>query len=157
LLRSKIRIKKNNKNFYFFFLRALTWLGEHGDPHRLDLNQASQEAQQCSDLLYQSTYHEIRARKKDEEEQVVRKKHDEERRKLREKQFQEAVRIYSLKNFLLEKSTIRFRLYNEDIFSFVEKNFLCLMLYTGDISIEGATFAARMVEGGALYQYLNGP
>jgi len=137
--------------------KSFSWLGEHGDPHRLDLNQSLQEAQQCSDLLSQSTYHEIRARKKDEEEQLVRKKQDEERRKLREKQFQEAVRIYSLKNFLLEKSTIRFRLYNGDIFSFVEKNFLCLMLYTGDISIEGATFAARMVEGGALYQYLNGP
>ncbi|CAF2780986.1 unnamed protein product [Rotaria sp. Silwood2] len=70
--------------------KSFTWLGEHGDPHRLDLNQALQEARQCSDLLSQSTYHEIRARKKDEEEQLVRKKQDEERRKLREKQFQEA-------------------------------------------------------------------
>ncbi|CAF4099152.1 unnamed protein product [Rotaria magnacalcarata] len=70
--------------------KTFSWLGEHGDPHRLDLNQASQEARQCSDLLSQSGYHEIRARKKDEEEQLVRKKQDEERRKLREKQFQDA-------------------------------------------------------------------
>ncbi|CAF1180570.1 unnamed protein product [Rotaria sordida] len=69
--------------------KSFTWLGEHGDPHRLDLNQSLQEARQCSDLLSQSTYHEIRARKKDEEEQLVRKKQDEERRKLREKQLQE--------------------------------------------------------------------
>ncbi|CAF0876803.1 unnamed protein product [Adineta ricciae] len=69
--------------------KSFTWLGKHGDPHRLDLNQATQEAQQCSDLLSQSTYHEIRARKKDEEEQLVRRKQDEERRKLREKQLQE--------------------------------------------------------------------
>lgn len=75
--------------------KSFSWLGEHGDPHRLDLNQSLQEAQQCSDLLSQSTYHEIRARKKDEEEQLIRKKQDEERRKLREKQVQEAVRIYS--------------------------------------------------------------
>ncbi|UJR10596.1 hypothetical protein I4U23_014793 [Adineta vaga] len=69
--------------------KTFSWLGEHGDPHRLDLSQAQQEAQQCSDLLSQSTYHEIRARKKDEEEQVARRKQDEERRKLREKQVQE--------------------------------------------------------------------
>ena len=75
------------------FYRSFTWLGKHGDPHRLDLNQATQEAQQCSDLLSQSTYHEIRARKKDEEEQLVRRKQDEERRKLREKQLQEEVDI----------------------------------------------------------------
>ena len=74
-----------------FFKRTFTWLSEHGDPHRLDLNQTLQEARQCSDLLSQSTYHEIRARKKDEEEQLARKKQDEERRKLREKQQQEAV------------------------------------------------------------------
>ncbi|CAF1219340.1 unnamed protein product [Rotaria sordida] len=70
--------------------KTFTWLGEHGDPHRIVLNQTLQEAQQCSDLLSQSTYHEIRARKKDEEEQIVRRKQDEERRKLREKQLQEA-------------------------------------------------------------------
>lgn len=54
------------------------------------MNQALQEAQQCSDLLSQSSYHQQRARKKDEEEQSIRRKQDEERQKLREKQTLEA-------------------------------------------------------------------
>lgn len=70
----------------------------------MDLNQATQEAQQCSDLLSQSTYHEIRARKKDEEEQLVRQKQDEERRKLREKQFQEEVNISEALTVLIFKN-----------------------------------------------------
>ena len=75
--------------------KSFSWLGDNGDPHRMDLSQAMQEAQQCSDLLSQSKYHESRARKKDEEDQVVRRKQDEERRKLREKQTQEAVSSFS--------------------------------------------------------------
>jgi hypothetical protein len=71
--------------------RTFTWLGKYGDPHRLDLSQAQQEAQQCSDLLSQSNYHQQRAKKKDEEEQTTRRKQDDERRKLREKQMQEEV------------------------------------------------------------------
>ncbi|CAF0874480.1 unnamed protein product [Didymodactylos carnosus] len=66
--------------------KTFTWLSENGDPSRIDLNQSSQEARQCSDYLSQSTYHEIRARKKDEQEQLIRRKQDEERKKLREKQ-----------------------------------------------------------------------
>ncbi|CAF0835802.1 unnamed protein product [Didymodactylos carnosus] len=69
--------------------KTFTWLAENGDPSRIDLNQSSQEARQCSDYLSQSTYHEIRARKKDEEEQFIRRKQDEERKKLREKQMYE--------------------------------------------------------------------
>lgn len=76
-------------SYFSICFRTFLWLAEHGDPHRFDMNQAAREAQECSDLLSQSSYHEQRARKRDEQEQLIRQKQDEERQKLREKQLQE--------------------------------------------------------------------
>lgn len=56
-----------------------------------DLAVASLEARQCQDLLSQAEYHVARARKVDEEEQMLRKKQEEERQAFRLKQMEEKV------------------------------------------------------------------
>ncbi|CAH1786982.1 unnamed protein product [Owenia fusiformis] len=66
--------------------RYFTYLSQNGDRMKFDLNQASIEARQCSDLLSQAQYHVARARKIDEEEQEIKRRQEKDREALRAKQ-----------------------------------------------------------------------
>ena len=59
---------------------------------KYDLAWAQSEARQCQDLLSQTQYHVMRARKIDEEQQGIRRKQEEEKELLRKKKEEEEVK-----------------------------------------------------------------
>ncbi|XP_077994649.1 RNA polymerase-associated protein CTR9 homolog [Glandiceps talaboti] len=69
--------------------RYFNYLSKCGDRMKFDLNQASVEARQCSDLLSQAQYHVARARRQDEEEKAIRAHQEAEKEALRKKHLEE--------------------------------------------------------------------
>ncbi|KAK7475279.1 hypothetical protein BaRGS_00033510 [Batillaria attramentaria] len=92
LATSTLKDEKSNLKTVLTAVRDLeyfSYLSQHGDRMRFDLNQAAAEARQCSDLLSQAQYHVARARKIDEEEREIRKRQEEEREAIRQKHLEE--------------------------------------------------------------------
>lgn len=81
----------------------------NADSQRMDLNYAAQEAQNCSDLLAQSAYHQQRAQQKSVEEQIIRQKQEEARQQLRLLEMQKEVRHNSTQQFELLSMLYAFR------------------------------------------------
>lgn len=76
----------------YFFIRYFSYLAEHGDRMKYDINLAAIEARQCQDLLSQAQYHVARARRVDEEERQLRRKQEDERTAFKMRQMEEQVR-----------------------------------------------------------------
>ena len=90
----KFDLNQAENEYLLFICRYFSYLSQHGDRMKFDLNQAALEARQCSDLLSQAQYHVARARKIDEAERELRKRQEEEREAIKQKKLQEEVKNY---------------------------------------------------------------
>lgn len=114
-LTSKFNVTKLRLLHYtcLVYYRYFTYLATHGDKTRFNVELATSEASQCSDLLTQAQHHVITARQIDMEERLVRQKQEDDRAAFKRLQEEERKRLEEERTRTKEELLIKRQEYKE--------------------------------------------